>query len=104
MFRVELVDAGSIQKRLSARIRSEVQRLGQSLFQEIRQRTPVDTGQAKAGWKTKPTQQGFEISNQVPYIGILDKGRHMTRRGYRGSKQAPNGIVGPSLDSIKRKN
>jgi hypothetical protein len=28
----------------------------------------------------------------------------MTNRGMRGSKQAPKGIVGPSLDSIKRKN
>ena len=104
MFKVELVDAGSLQKRLSARIRSEVQRLGQSMFTEIKQRTPVDTGTAKAGWRSKNTQTGFEITNQVPYIGILDKGRHMTRKGYRGSKQAPKGIVGPSLDSIKRKN
>lgn len=104
MFKVELVDANNLQKRLSARVRSEVQRLGQSLFTEIRQRTPVDTGTAKAGWKSRNTQQGFEISNNVPYIGILDKGRHMTRRGMRGSKQAPNGMVGPSLDSIKRKN
>lgn len=104
MFKVELIDAGSLQKRLSARVRSEVQRLGQAVFTEIKQRTPVDTGTAKAGWKNRTTQQGFEITNQVPYIGVLDKGRHMTRRGYRGSKQAPNGIVGPSLDAIKRKN
>lgn len=104
MFKVELVDAGSLQKRLSARIRSEVQRLGQQVFTEIKQRTPVDTGRAKAGWKSQNTQQGFEITNQVPYIGILDKGRHITRRGMRGSKQAPKGMVGPSLDSIKRKN
>jgi hypothetical protein len=104
MFKLQLVDAGGLQKRLSARIRSEVQRLGQSLATEIKQRTPVDTGRAKAGWRNQNTQQGFEITNQVPYIGILDKGRHMTSRGMRGSKQAPKGMVGPSLDSIKRKN
>jgi hypothetical protein len=74
------------------------------MFTEIKQRTPVDTGRARSGWQSKNTQAGFEITNQVPYIGILDKGRHMTRRGMRGSKQAPKGIVGPSLDSIKRKN
>jgi len=50
MFKLQLVDAGGLQKRLSARIRSEVQRLGQSLAREIKQRTPVDTGTAKAGW------------------------------------------------------
>jgi hypothetical protein len=74
------------------------------LFTEIKQRTPEDTGTAKAGWRNQNTQAGFEITNQVPYIGVLDKGRHMTRRGMRGSKQAPKGMVGPSLDSIKRKN
>jgi hypothetical protein len=104
MFKVELIDAGSLQRRLSARMRSEVQRLGQSLFTEVKQRTPVDTGTAKAGWRSKNTQAGFEINNQVSYIGVLDKGRHMTSRGMRGSKQAPKGIVGPSLQSIKRKN
>jgi len=104
MFKVELVAPGSLQKRLSARVKSQVQALGRTLFTEIKQRTPVDTGRAKAGWRSKNTQQGFEINNQVPYIGVLDKGRHMTGRGMRGSRQAPKGMVGPSLDSIKRKN
>lgn len=102
--KIELVGAGSVGKKLSAQLRSEVLRLGQTLFTEVKARTPVDTGTAKAGWRSKSTQSGFEITNQVPYIGVLDKGRHMTRRGMRGSKQAPNGIVGPSLDTIKRRN
>lgn len=104
MFKVELVAQGSFQRRLSARVRSQVQKLGQELFREVKQRTPVDTGRAKSGWRNKNTQQGFEINNPVPYIGVLDKGRHMTSRGMRGSKQAPKGMVGPSLDSIKRRN
>lgn len=104
MFKVTLVDAGSLSKRLSAQVRSEVHRFGQQLFTEIRGRTPVDTGRARAGWRSQTQQSGFEIENSVPYIGVLDKGRHMTSRGMRGSKQAPKGIVGPSLTAIKRKN
>lgn len=103
-FKVTIVDPGNLQRRLSGLVRSEVQRLGQDLAQEIRKKTPVDTGRAKAGWKDRAVSNGYEIDNQVPYIGVLDKGRHMTNRGMRGSKQAPRGIIGPSLATIKRKN
>jgi len=103
-FKVTVVDPGNLQRRLSGQIRSEVQRLGQSLTAEIRSKTPVDTGRAKAGWRDRMTNNGYEITNNVPYIGVLDKGRHMTNKGMRGSRQAPRGIVGPSLESIKRKN
>lgn len=87
-----------------SQIRSEVKRLADSLYTEIRKTTPVDTGRAKAGWTKKVSAKSFEIANQVPYIGVLDKGRRMTSRGMRGSKQAPQGIVGPSLQSIKGRN
>jgi hypothetical protein len=64
----------------------------------------VDTGRARSGWKKQVRDQGFEISNDVPYVPILDKGRHMTNKGYRGSKQAPDGIIGPSLKTVKGRN
>lgn len=104
MFKITVIDPGQTQRRLSGLVRSEVQRLGQELSTEIRKKTPVDTGRARAGWRDRSTNTGYEISNQVPYIGVLDKGRHMTNKGMRGSKQAPRGIIGPSLDAIKRKN
>lgn len=104
MFRVTFRGAGATKQAMASVLRSEVTRLSNELYQEIRQRTPVDTGRAKAGWNQQTIRNGFTISNQVDYIGVLDKGRHMTNRGMRGSKQAPKGIVGPSLDSIKRKN
>lgn len=89
---------------LTKEVRSEIQRLSQTVYNEVKQRTPVDTGRAKAGWRNQTHRDGFSISNSVPYIEVLDKGRHMTNRGLRGSNQAPRGIVGPSLESIKRKN
>jgi hypothetical protein len=89
---------------LKSEIRSEVKRLADVVYAEVKQRTPVDTGRAKAGWNKNVSDTEFVVSNAVPYIEVLDKGRHMTNRGIRGSKQAPKGIVGPSLESIKRKN
>lgn len=104
MFKVRFTGVSSVKRGLDASLRSEVKRLAAEVWSEVTTRTPVDTGTAKAGWRQKVGNTEFEISNSVPYIGVLDKGRHMTKRGMRGSKQAPKGIVGPSLESIKRKN
>lgn len=102
--KIEIVDPGLLQAKLKRNLNRMVDRLGQDLYNEIKATTPVDTGRAKAGWRNNKTQTGFVIENKVPYIGVLDKGRHMTNRGMRGSKQAPKGIVGPSLKTIKGRN
>jgi hypothetical protein len=101
---IKLIGQEDLSANLSAQLRSEVKRLADTLYTEIRKTTPVDTGRARAGWRKTVSDKEFEISNSVPYIGVLDKGRVMTNRGMRGSKQAPNGIVGPSLQSIKGRN
>ncbi len=103
MFKVEFRDTG-LTGRLRTTIDREVQKLGRELLEEIRERTPVDTGRAQRGWRKQPAPSGFVLENNVPYIGVLDKGRHMTNRGMRGSRQAPRGIVGPSLKAIKGRN
>lgn len=103
MFRIEFVDT-DLNARLRKSIDREVQKVGREILDEIKSRTPVDTGTARAGWRKQASTTGFTIENNVPYIGILDKGRHMTNRGMRGSKQAPRGIVGPSLKAIKGRN
>jgi hypothetical protein len=104
MLKVRFTGIQSTKRGLDASLRSEVKRLASEVFNEVTKRTPVDTGRAKAGWRQQVRDKSFTVENSVPYIGVLDKGRHMTNRGMRGSKQAPKGIVGPSLESIKRKN
>ena len=104
MLKIDFIGQQGLQGALRNQLRSEVKRLADTLYAEIKQRTPVKTGHAKAGWTKQVQADNFSIENQVPYIGVLDKGRHMTPNGMRGSKQAPKGIVGPSLTSIKRKN
>ena len=103
MVKFEFVDT-DIQSRLKRNLDRMVQKLGVEVYTEIRAKTPVDTGRAKGGWSKRDTVGGFTIENHVPYIGVLDRGRHMTNRGMRGSRQAPKGIVGPSLKIIKGKN
>ena len=104
MFSIKLINLSSVSTTLAKHIRSETDRVGEALFTEVKNLTPVDTGTAKKGWRKKSTSKGFEIENSVPYIEVLDQGRRMTSRGMRGSKQAPKGIVTPSLKIIKGKN
>lgn len=103
-FKIEFVNQIGVQKFLDDELRSAVKSLANEVYSEVRKNTPVDTGRARKGWTKKVQGADFEIANQVPYIGVLDKGRHMTNRGMRGSKQAPKGIIGPSLNSIKGRN
>jgi len=51
-----------------------------TLQSEIKKRTPIDTGQARRGWKKRTDS----VRNDVPYIGRLE-------RGY--SRQAPKGFT-----------
>ena len=56
--------------------------------------TPVRTGNAKKGWQQRPSTHGANIENKVPYIGRLEAG---------ASRKAPQGIIGPTLTTIKGK-
>lgn len=67
-----------------------IERMEEDLHREVQDRTPVDTGRARKGWRR--TKDGTE--NSVPYIGALDDGH---------SKQAPNGITQPALNTIVRR-
>ena len=66
-----------------------------NLRDDVIEKTPKRTGRAKSGWKQVDTYKPdgktrTVIVNTVPYIGVLDTG---------SSKQAPNGIVEPSIKS-----
>jgi hypothetical protein len=60
--------------------------------------TPVKTGNAKRSTKL----QGNTINANYGYANVLDKGRHMTRRGMRGSEQAPQGMTEPTIKHIRQ--
>lgn len=59
--------------------------------------TPIRSGNAKRS----TTLKGNTIDANYPYATVLDKGRHMTNRGMRGSTQAPKGMSKPTYQHIR---
>lgn len=57
-------------------------------------KTPVKTGYTRKQWTKKVTKTDFEVANRVPWIERLEAG---------SSKQAPKGIIGPTLNTVKGK-
>lgn len=62
--------------------------------ESAKKHTPIKSGRARRNWNKSTSSQGFRVENNVPYIGRLEEGY---------SKQAPNGIIGPTLRDIQRK-
>jgi len=56
--------------------------------------TPIDKGQARRGWRLESAFKQKRIVNRVPYIDLLENGR---------SRQAPNGILGPTVREISKR-
>ena len=84
---------------LDKQISSIVDKVTDDLFDELRNRnakirTPVDKGNARDGWKLSKGRRVNTITNSVPYIERLDEGH---------SKQAPKGIIKPTVDAIRRR-
>ena len=85
-----------------SRIKQKLQKLPQEAYQEFVKVTPIakkNGGNAKRNTKLK----GSTIEANYGYAEVLDKGRHMTRRGMRGSKQAPQGMSKPTTAYIKKR-
>jgi hypothetical protein len=80
-------------------IQRQLATLPREAYQEFVKVTPVDTGNAKR----KTTRSGDTINANYQYAGVLDKGRHMTGKGMRGSKQAPKGMIKPTQEFIARR-
>jgi hypothetical protein len=66
-------------------------------YKEFVSNTPVRSGNARRS----TVLQGNEIQANYGYAQVLDKGRHMTNRGMRGSTQAPKGMTQPTLQSVR---
>ena len=89
--------AGSI-KQVESDYREFLERVADTIVNEAPKFTPKRTGLASRSWESKMTNQGrnFEVSNTQTYTRYLEK-------PYVKSKQAPQGIIGPTLTSVKGK-
>lgn len=61
---------------------------------DARANTPIKSGNARRNWTKTVSDRSFTVQNKVPYIGKLEAG---------ASKQAPRGIIGPTLTQVKGK-
>lgn len=66
----------------------------QELTNTLKKNTPIRTGNARRGWSGKHTGNKAVVENKVPYIERLENGY---------SKQAPKGIINPTLTQLKGK-
>lgn len=80
-------------------IKAKLKQLPKEAYTEFRDITPVRTGYAKKHTSLRRTT----IEAKYPYAEVLDKGRHMTKRGMRGSEQAPRGMSKPTEEFIRKR-
>ena len=78
-------------------IKRDLKKVPQEAYDFFVAHTPRKTGNARS--KTK--LRGSVIQADYQYAEVLDKGRHMTSRGLRGSDQAPEGMTKPTVEHIR---
>lgn len=90
--------AGEINRRLDLiQKATDPQKLAKEAFNVFKKNTPIKTGNARSN----TSLQGNEIHASYPYASVLDRGRHMTSSGARGSLQAPKGMTEPTIKFIQ---
>jgi len=83
-----------ISAKLAKTLQMTMAQVADETMKVAKSKTPVKTGYTKTQWKKKVTKQDFEVANRVPWIERLEAG---------ASKQAPRGIIGPTLREVKGK-
>ena len=78
-------------------IKKELKKVPQEAYDFFVKATPIKTGNARRKTKLK----NGVIQADYAYAEVLDKGRHMTTRGARGSDQAPEGMTKPTEKFIQ---
>ena len=73
---------------------SVITRMAQDTLVVARKNTPIDQGQARRGWRLENTQNIKRIVNRAPHILALERGH---------SKQAPDGILVPTVREISKR-
>lgn len=89
-----------------SRIKSRLEKVQKTLdsqvlakegFKKFSKVTPTDTGYAKRNTRLSRDT----IVADYGYATVLDRGRHQTSKGMRGSDQAPEGMTKPTIEHIR---
>lgn len=92
--KISLIGQDNLSRELKNTLSKVVKDLAEEVFVDAKQNTPYKTGNARKNWNKKIGKENFSVINQVPYIERLEAG---------ASKQAPKGIIGPTLSQVKGK-
>ena len=85
--------------KMTNRLRQKFAQLPQEAYDVFLKTTPVRSGNARRSTKLR----NDVIEADYPYAEVLDKGRHMTTRGARGSNQAPRGMTKPTQEFVRKR-
>lgn len=81
------------------KIETQLDKLPEEFYKEFKKATPIKTGYARRNTRLEDNS----IKADYPYAYVLDKGRHMTPKGMRGSEQAPDGMTKPTIEWLKKR-
>jgi|TARA_R110000744_G_scaffold76798_1_gene152009 hypothetical protein len=85
-------NASSLTKALEKSVEMISKKVSEDVLKGVRQRSPVRSGLFKKSWRMSGGKNRYKISNPQPYGHALEHGR---------SRQAPDGVVGPTIRNIK---
>ena len=91
---ITLTGVQGIGQELDSSLQRLVKKIADDVYKTARSKTPVKSGRAKNAWTEATSKNNFRVENRVPYIDRLEAG---------ASRQAPKGIIGPTLNTIKGK-
>lgn len=92
--KISLIGQDNLTRSLKDAVSKVVKDLADEVLVDARQNTPYKTGNARKNWNKQIGKENFAVTNKVPYIERLEAG---------ASKQAPKGIIGPTLAQVKGK-
>jgi len=94
MLTITVRNTNQVVKSLERELDSVMTRVANDTLGVARSKTPIDQGRARRWWRMEKSYRLINIVNRVPYIDELERGR---------SKQAPSGILGPTVREISRR-
>jgi len=80
-------------KALTKGVEGQIQKTSEEVLKEVKRRSPVRSGQFKRSWRMSGSGTKRTISNPQSYGHALEHGK---------SRQAPSGIVGPTIRKIAK--
>lgn len=92
--KIEISGINRVTEHIDRELSRLISRVARETEINARANTPIKTGAARKAWRRQESSKGFTVENRVPYIERLEAG---------ASRQAPRGIIGPTLTQVKGK-